>query len=62
MDYIEFQYSGGLKLERVSVGKDAIISVQKTISGNYGCIISLSNGEKYPVKESYENVISMLRD
>lgn len=62
MDYIEFQYSGGLKLEKILIRKDATIAVQKTISGNYGCIISLSNGEKYPVRESYENVVSMLKD
>lgn len=62
MKHLEFQYSGGLKLEKILVRKDAIISVQKTISGNYGCIISLSNGEKHPVGESYENVVSMLKD
>lgn len=62
MDYIEFQYSGGLKLEKITVNKNSIISIQKPVSEKHGCIISLSNGEKYPLKESYENVISILKD
>lgn len=62
MKHLEFQYSGGLKPEKILVRKDAIISVQNTILGNYECIISLSNGEKHPVGESYENVVSMLKD
>ena len=62
MDYIEFQYSGGLKLEKITISKNSIVSIQKPVSEKHGCIISLANGEKYPLKESYENVISILKD
>lgn len=57
-DFIELAYNGGLMLEKVSVRKSAVSSVQKPKNG-HGCIVQVM-AEKFPVAESYEEVLGKL--
>ena len=54
-EYLELTYNGGLKIEKLRVKISSIISIQKPCKEGIGCIIQLM-GEKYPVKETYEEV------
>ena len=54
-DFLELTYVGGLNLEKITLRKTAISSVQKPKSDKYGCIIQVMT-EKFPVEESYEFV------
>lgn len=58
-DFVELTYAGGLKLEKIYVRTSAISCIQKTTSDKFGCIIQVMT-EKYPVKESYESVKTMI--
>lgn len=56
--YLEFEYTGGLMLEKILIRKSSITSVQKPKNGN-GCIVQAMS-EKFPVGDSYESVVSEL--
>lgn len=57
--FIEVTNAGSLKIQKISIRKSAIITVAKPESGDIGCIIQL-DGEKYPIKESYDLILRML--
>jgi len=59
-DHIEFTYVGGLELNKVTLAVDQIVSIQKPKATQFGCIISMTNGEKFPVKELYDDVKKMI--
>jgi len=59
---IQLTYSGnGLQLDKVTFAVAHITSIQKPRSDEHGCIVGLDSGEKFPVVEKYDNIISMLR-
>lgn len=57
-DFIELTYCGGLMLEKISVRKSSVTSVQKPKNPR-GCIVQVMT-EKFPVAESYEEVLKKL--
>lgn len=57
-DFIELTYCGGLMLEKISVRKSSVTSVQKPKNPR-GCIVQVMT-EKFPVAESYEEVLKNL--
>ena len=59
-NFLRLTYSGGLQLEEIIVRKSSIVAVQKPKSNKFGCIVQML-GDKYPVKESYEEVVSLLQ-
>lgn len=60
--FITLTNAGGLKIETVVLNKRQIVSVQKPQNNKFGSIISMVNGEKFPVKESFNCVIEMLKE
>jgi len=59
--FMELNYAGDLELEKVMINLDFITCIQKPKKDTFGCIISMDNGEKYPVKETYNEVIDTLK-
>lgn len=59
-EFIKLTYAGSLKLQEVMVRKSAVIAVQKTVSDDFGCIVQV-DGDKYPARESYDEVMAQLQ-
>jgi len=57
--YIEVTNCGGLKIKNVTIKIDSIVSIQKPISEDVGCIIE-TEASKIPVTESYDIVRNMI--
>lgn len=58
-DFIELTYCGEMMIEKISIRKSSVVSVQKPKNHIYGCIVQVMS-EKFPVEETYEEVLKML--
>ena len=58
-DFIELTYCGEMMLEKIYVRKSSVVSVHKPKNHIYGCIVQVAS-EKFPVEETYEEVLKML--
>lgn len=59
---LEFTYLGNLKLNKVSINANYIVSIQDPCNSKYGCIITTIDGDKFPVQEKYLDVIRLLKN
>ena len=58
-DFIELTYCGEMMLEKISIRKSSVVSVQKPKYPLHGCIVQVVS-ENFPVEDSYEEVLKML--
>lgn len=62
MELLKVNNAGTNQVSEISINPNFIVSIQKPIRNNFGCIIVVSGGEKIPVKETYNEVISFLEE
>ncbi len=61
MKFLKVTNAGSNQITNISINPRSIVSVQKPIKDTFGCIITVA-GEKFPVKESYSEVMSFLEE
>lgn len=59
--FLELRYAGSLQLEKIGINTNYISAIEKPNHDKFGCIIVMTNGEKFPVKELYDDVLKIVK-
>lgn len=60
MKFLKLTNGGSLRIAELWIRKDSVVTVQRPMEGKFGCIVTTANGEKYPLKETYDEVLRAL--
>ena len=61
MKFLKVTNAGSNQVTSISINPKYVVSVQKPVRDTFGCIITVA-GEKFPVKETYSEVMSFLEE
>lgn len=59
--FLELSYAGGMQLEKIGINTNYISAIEKRNNDKFGCIIVMTNGDKFPVKELYDDVLKIVK-